>query len=145
MSVYHTPRCRITWTNVRSAGVDRDVVVWHSPLILSFGLEFDPAIRRQARWFGIRFGLFSLGRAFIGGGAWTAPMNQLPGGSSGKIWVSMTWNDGSDVLHYTQEPILYRPSVWFQVIGASDGSDYEFAVAEEDHYIFGVHRHGFGD
>jgi hypothetical protein len=70
-------------------------------------------------------------------------MNQLPG-TSGRIWVSKTWRYGSDALHYTLEPILYRPSVSF-AIQAGSGEDYEFAVAEEDHYIFGVHRHPFGE
>jgi hypothetical protein len=110
---------------------------------LSFGLEFDPALRRQASGFQLQFYLFALGRPFWGGDAWTGPMNQLPG-TSGRIWVSMTWQNGGDALRYAEEPMLYRPSASF-VVPAGSGENYEFAVAEEDHYIFGVHRHGFGD
>ncbi len=128
MSVYHTPRCRIDWTNVRNNGVDRDVVDWSSgptPLTLSFGLEFDPDLYRQAHQFHFYFPLPGAS------GHWWGTMNQLPGG--GYIWVSMSWEDAGRALDRRRGPILYRPHAEFVIRGALN----EYAVAEEDHYIFG--------
>jgi hypothetical protein len=106
-------------------------------LILSFGLEFDPAIRRQASQFAIRFDLFPRGDAVVGG-YWYGPMNQLPGGTSGSIWVSMTWTTAGRALDWHGTgAVLYRPSVHFNIGG---GAIDEFAVAEEDHYIFVEYR-----
>jgi hypothetical protein len=79
VSVYHTPRCRITWTNVHSDGVDRDVVMPDRPLTLFFGLEFDPAFRAQASGFRLQFALLTLGRFGAVGGVWEGPIDQLPG------------------------------------------------------------------
>jgi hypothetical protein len=133
VSVYHSPRCRIDWTEVRSDGVVRDVVIPDRPLTLSFGLEFDLAIRGQASSFNLGFSLFTLG-SYSGGGLWTGPLFQLPG-STGNIWVSKTWRVATDATPgiVVRGPLLYRPSASFLIPELT--GDNEFAVAEEDHYI----------
>jgi hypothetical protein len=133
VSVYHTPRCRITSTNVHSDGVDTDVVGWNRPLTLFFDLEFDPALRGQAHTFYLGFVLESLGSGWTGGGYRSGPMYQLPG-TTGRIWVSKTLTSVGTVVGFPAHlgHILYRPRVSFYL------GDYEveFAVAEEDHYIY---------
>lgn len=137
MSVYHTPRCRITWTNVHSGGVNSDFVPWHLPLTLFFGLEFDPALRALARSFELRFDLFEPGHSFVGGGTRWGGINQLPG-TTGRIWLAKTFEHTGQALDYRWGTILYRPSMHFS-IGTGRSERIEFAVAEEDHYIYSKH------
>jgi hypothetical protein len=101
-------------------------------LTLFFGLTFDNNIRwAGAGLFILEFHLISPG-GIAGGGYWTGPFGQLPG-NTGDIWVSKTWNVATDAFRRYAGTFLYRPSATFRL--GLTGDD-EFAVAEEDHYIY---------
>jgi len=138
MTVYHTPRCRIIWTNVVSDGVDRDVVNPLRPLTLYFGLEFDNNIRYQGGYFALRFTLITPYGGDARGTTWGGyTPTQFPG-SGGNIWVSMSWAEAKNATGGATRSLWnYQPSVHFSIIPPGGGftGDDEFAVAEQDHYI----------
>jgi len=150
MDRYHSSGCRITWTDVHSGRARSNVAARNWDLTLTFGLEFYPSLRRDANWFEAHFLLKSLGGGWIHDEVWTVPINQLPGGTSGSIWLSMWWPSSGWALDWNTGPFLWRPHVAFQLpqlisesspfspppFGVSRAFIYEFAVAEEDHYIW---------
>jgi hypothetical protein len=137
VTVYHSPRCRIGWTNVVSDGVDRNVVIPDRPLTLFFGLEFDNNIRFQGGEFYLRWVLIHAVSGQIYSHLWSGwTPTQMPS-AGGNIWVSTTWSQATILTNGARGMFLYQPRASFWIIppGGGFSGDDEFAVAEEDHYI----------
>jgi hypothetical protein len=139
VSVYHSPRCRITWTNVISDGVDRDVIVPSFPVSFLFGLDFDNALRGERGTFNFVFDLHETryGNRILYW--WSGQLSQIPG-SGGSIWLSVSSPNLYQLFNgdAPSGPALYQPWAQFDLWGQRgpwDGLD-EFAVPEEQHWIY---------
>ena len=95
MSVYHSPRCQIRWTQVMQ-GSRANVAVWDQSFALSFGLSLDPQIWLSSGWFTIHHTLFQEGGDIVA--TWAsqgATQTDLGGRGSANIWVSrFFWRAG---------------------------------------------------
>jgi hypothetical protein len=133
---FHSPGARIMWMDVHCGGVNRDVAVPNQSLRLLFGLQFDNSLRIRSGYFYLGFYLYQDGSR--SGGTWSGwTSTQMPA-SGGNIWVSYSWSQATHATGGRHGLLLYRPQVIFNTWGAGGGltGDDEFAVAEEDHYIY---------
>jgi hypothetical protein len=133
VSVYHSPRCRITWTNVEGDGVDRDVVDAHQPMTVYVGLNFDNNLRRERGWWSLHFTLIQNTDGAVSGPWWQEQLGQLPG-TTGNIWMGWSWSEAHNAVDDLGGVLLFRPTLRISFYNRP-ATEFEYAVAEEDHYI----------
>jgi hypothetical protein len=147
----HTAGVSIPWTNLVTAGVDRDVVAFtQDSLTLLFGISIDPALWTTPNYgFLINFQVTEVATGQRFNNYWRAPLNALPQAPS--LWVSMSWAraEFAGVMHaplgiFNQSGdgmYLYRPYIEILVPRAPDpeffisGGQSEFAVGEEHFFL----------
>jgi hypothetical protein len=133
MSVYHTPRCRITWTAV----VPGDVAMATSPFGVEFGLSLDTAIWSNLGNFAIDMAIYAENGQSVGLPYWRGwTPTDLPGRPASNIWLGWFWNRAFDATGWRVGVFLFRPSIQFR-LWQPGGAILrgEFAVAEEDHFF----------
>ena len=134
MSVFHSPRCQIRWTQVMQ-GSRANVAVWNLSFALSFGLSLDPQIWLSPGFFTIRHTLLQEGGDVIA--IWPtqgSTQTDLAGRGSANIWVSQFFWTAGFATGNRLGTFLYRPSIQFGIWGAgTTPTSNEFAVAEEEH------------
>jgi hypothetical protein len=141
--IYHTPRCRITWTNVASGPtsnvVDTDSVKLYQPLHLFIGADIDPSVYLTAGYFWFACNVYNT-KGELRSSDWTGwtatDLPRLPGGSG---WYSWYFPRAIDFVRDFREVFLFRPSIHFSMwgpggTGISPIPD-EFAIAEAPHYF----------
>jgi len=135
MSVYHTPRCRILWTEVYQGGRPTNVVTYYGDLQLFFGISWDTAIWYTSGNFFIKFGMLQDGQ-IVASHLWSGWTPHLTSRPYPNFWIRMGWNRASDATNGRWGVILFQPSVHFSMWGPG-GAPFpsEFAVAEQDHYL----------
>ena len=135
MSVYHTPRCRILWTEVRQGGQPTNVVTYHGDLELRFGLSLDTAIWYTSGNFFMKFVMLQDGQ-IVANHPWSGWTPHHPGRPNPNIWVSLWWTRASYATNGRFGVFLFQPSVHFSMWGPGGAPiPSEFAVAEQDHYF----------
>jgi hypothetical protein len=135
MSPFHTPRCRIVWTEIYSGGVLRDLVVRDQSLELRFGWEVDPTLITTPGYFVLRFQLTAQpypdgpqfdSRWWVSSGL----LSTLPGSS---LYSWALWNLASDLVSDPDATyFLFEPRLYINIPGVSTD---QFAFSEVPHHL----------
>jgi NADH:ubiquinone oxidoreductase subunit len=134
MSAFHTPRYRITWTDV-TQGSTHDLAFGNQSFAVWFGLSFDATIWFTAAYFRITHKIFQDGQ-LVKPPSWSGWIaTDLRGRPNANIVISHFWSQDSNV-HSVGGLFSYRPTIAFEMWGP--GHSYiasEFASAEQDRYF----------
>jgi hypothetical protein len=134
MGQFHSPLCRIDWTNV-THGAQRFAFDGSKPLNLLFGLRFDPAF-----WTSFDSAVYTIELQVFQTGFVRAVHSRygeiadLPGAPAENIWLGMSFGKARQATGSWTGLFMFRPQIWFSRFGP--GPSYipgEFAVAPEDH------------
>lgn len=133
MSVFHTPRCQIRWTQVMQ-GSRANVAVANQSFALSFGLSLDPQIWLSPGFFTIHHTVLEEGDIIATWPVQGSTQTDLGGRGSANIWVSQFFWTAATATGNRSGVFLYRPTIRFGIWGPGMTTiTNEFAVAEEDH------------
>lgn len=147
----HTSKIEIPWTNIITAGQDRDIVVWsEDELALFFGLNADAGLFGHGYEFTANFRVIEASTNQTFNHYWTGKLDGFQAFAP-NMWLSMTWAKaawaGVSKSHYSffgsgvgDGLYLYRP--YFLVhAGVLDvefviySGKSEFAVADEHYFM----------
>ena len=134
MSIFHTPKCRIHWTDVMQGNTHNQAVSTAS-FMLKFDFSLDPSIWYTAGYFSADFAILQDDRR-IGGavfGGWTA--TDLPCRPAPELWLSYWWSRAANATNQRSGLFIFRPTIRFTMWASGTPIPGEFAVAEEDHYF----------
>jgi hypothetical protein len=129
MSVFHSPRCRITWAHVAVDQADRNVVAPDQRLDLSFGVEVDPTLSTD-------FGFWRISwRAYRVSNPTDVYETDIVGLNSnfpafGTGWLYRWWDRADRFLGWGS--YRFEAQLYFRVGGKARD---EFAFSEEPQYF----------
>jgi hypothetical protein len=136
MSGFHTPLCRIAWTEAYSGGVLQDVIVPGRSLDLRVGWDVAPTLLTSPGYWTFSFDLiaqpYPVGPQFasvtVSGGL--GFLRNLPGTG---MFTRVTWSTANG---FVTDPdatyFLFRPHLYINLPGI--GTD-QFAFPEVPHYL----------
>jgi hypothetical protein len=132
MSVFHSPRCRITSTDMWAGGVWRDVAAPDDPLHLYINGWVDPGLRTDPGYFIIYWRIHTASdRAEVHKETWIGLNKNFPQvGNFFVLWGKSradAWTGG-----YGWGPYLFQAEFYFRLGGRARD---EFAFSEEPHYF----------